>query len=182
MAKAATVGDGGVVFKFFLNEEFAKEEHTACMRDNKLMIAACPPQSGTLCPIALKHRGCVAEGTIGGYATGGSKGMELLLHHIVIVLAIGIIGYLILVGGNFYAWGVRESHADDALHAIHKKTRVEALVDIVGKIVHGGMMPLGYPTAVVVGSNTVNSFGLGYTTGEKAETLCLGFYLVSQIP
>ena len=108
--------------------------------------------------------------------------MELLLHHIVIVLAISIIGYLILVGGNCYAWGVRESHADDALHAIHKKTWVEALVDIVGKIVHGGMMLFGYPTAVVVGSNTINGFGLGYAAGEKAETLGLGFYLVSQIP
>ena len=102
--------------------------------------------------------------------------MELLLHHIVIVLAISIIGYLISVGGNFYAWGVRESHADDALQAIHKKTRVEALVAIVGKIVHGGMMTLGYPTAVVVGSTLVNGFGVGYATGEKAAALSLAFY------
>ena len=42
MAKASTVGDGGVVFKFFLNEEFAEEEHTACMRDDELVVAACP--------------------------------------------------------------------------------------------------------------------------------------------
>ena len=182
MTTTAAVGDGGVVFQLFGDEEFAEEEHTSCMGDDELVVAACPSQSGTLCPIALEHRSCVAEGTIGGYATGGSKGMELLLHHVVIVLAIGIIGYLILVGGNFYAWGVRESHADDALHAIHKKTRVEALVDIVGKIVHRGMTPLGYPTAVVVGSNTINSFGLGYTTGIKAEILSLGFYLFSQIP
>ena len=182
MTTTAAVGDGGVVFQLFGDEEFAEEEHTSCMGDDELVVAACPSQSGTLCPIALEYRSCVAEGTVGGYAACGGKGMELLLHHIVIVLAIGIIGYLILVGGNFYAWGVRESHADDALHAIHKKTRVETLVDIVGKIVHGGMMPFGYPTAVVVGSNTVNGFGLGYTTGEKAETLCLGFYLVSQIP
>ena len=108
--------------------------------------------------------------------------MQLLLHHVVIVLAISIIGYLILVGGNFYTWGVRESHADDALDSRHEKSRVETLVDVVGKIVHLGMTAIGYPTAIAVGSVAINGFGLGYAAGEKAETLGLGFYLFSQIP
>ena len=100
MTTTAAVGDGGVVFQLFGDEEFAEEEHTSCMGDDELVVAACPSQSGTLCPIALEHRSCVAEGTIGCYAAGCGKGMELLLHHVVIVFAIRIIGYLILVGGN----------------------------------------------------------------------------------
>ena len=182
MATAAAVGSGGVVMQGVGDEEFAKEEHTACMGNDELVVATNPTQSGTLCPIALKHGGSVAEGTIGGYAAGGGKGMELLLHHVVIVLAIGIIGYLILVGGYLLGWGIRECHADDALDSQHEKSRVETLVDVVGKIVHRGMTAIGYPTAIAVGSVAVNGFGLGYAAGEKAETLGLGFYLFSQIP
>ena len=100
MATTAAIGGGGVVMQGVGDEEFAKEEHAACMGYDELVVATNPTQSGTLCPIALKHGGSVAEGTIGGYAAGGCKGMQLLLHHVVIVLAIGIIGYLILAGGN----------------------------------------------------------------------------------
>ena len=182
MATAAAVAHGGVVFKVVGDKEFAKEEHAAGMGDDELVVAPYPSQSRTLCPITFKHGGSVAEGTIGGYAAGGCKGMQLLLHHVVIVLAIGIIGYLILVGGNLLGRGIGECHADDALDSRHEKSRVETLVDVVGKIVHRGMTAIGYPTAIAVGSAAINGFGLGYAAGEKAETLGLGFYLFSQIP
>ena len=42
MATAATVGDGGVVFKVVGDKEFAKEEHTACMGDDELVVATYP--------------------------------------------------------------------------------------------------------------------------------------------
>ena len=100
MTTTAAVGDGGVVFQLFGDEEFAEEEHTSCMGDDELVVAPSPSQSGTLSPIALEHRSCAAEGTIGCYAARGGKGMELLLHHVMIVFSIRIIGYLILVGGN----------------------------------------------------------------------------------
>lgn len=42
MATAAAVAHGGVVFKVVCDKEFAKEEHTACMGDDELVVATNP--------------------------------------------------------------------------------------------------------------------------------------------
>ena len=42
MATTAAIGGGGVVMQGVGDEEFAKEEHAACMRDDKLVVATYP--------------------------------------------------------------------------------------------------------------------------------------------
>ena len=42
MTTTAAVGDGGVVFQLFGDEEFAEEEHAACMGYDELVVATYP--------------------------------------------------------------------------------------------------------------------------------------------
>ena len=100
--------------------------------------------------------------------------MQFLLHNVVIVFADGI------VGKTFHGrlGGVVEGHADDALHAGHQQTGVEALVLVVLHILHSGMTAALEPFPEGGGCGLVDGFGAGDTTGRKAETQCLGFYFM----
>ena len=56
----------------------------------------------------------------------------------------------------------------------------QPLLDVVGQIVHGGVVTLGYPLAVLLGCRCINGMCLGQTAGKKTETQGLGFQLFTR--
>ena len=103
--------------------------------------------------------------------------MQLLLHDVVVVMPQGIgrqlVALLILLCRGF----VVECHAYDAPHALHEQLGVEALLQMVLHILHGGMMPLAQPLPEFLRHLLPDGLCLGDPTSIKAETQCLGFDL-----
>ena len=70
------------------------------MRNDKLGVFPYPAESGTPCPIAFEYGGGVAEGASAGRIVVLDKlkqRLELCLHDIVIIFAVGIPRYLVFI-------------------------------------------------------------------------------------
>ena len=77
------------------------------------MVASCPSESGLHCPVAFENGSCVAEGTVGFESASEGQLVEPLFHDVVVILAIGIGGNLVLVIINALGRGVVYGEAHD---------------------------------------------------------------------